>query len=984
MIGMLRGTLAASLLGLLVATGFTAANAAVTEGKSVALGEPPKAPILRIEPGMHTAMINRMAVSGGTLVTASDDKTARLWDLSTGRPLSVLRPPIATDDEGALYAVAAAPSMIAVGGRTGRAWDPDGAFCIYLFAPDGSRMLGRIGNLRAPVISLAFSPDGRYLAVGMQGKGGLRVLDMQAKGVALEQPFNDTVTWIDFDRTGRMAVASAEGVVKTFTAAMQPEGEVRVDQPWGLAFSPDGNRLAVGGNSVTVLDARRLTPLAALAGDGAKKGNLSVVAWSGDGTALLAGGGYTDGRSWYLRRWSGANLAKADDLPVAGRTITSLQSLPDGRLAVATTEPRWSVVDQAGKQAVGRGPLSPEFRQGYQNWLKVSLDGAVVEFPFDVEAKRVMRFDLNKRSLSAASGGADLVKPGIAPAAGNEVSGWQNGTVPTIGGVPVALDANEISRSLAAQGDMVVLGTDFYLRAYRSRKPLWSAVLPAAAWGVSLTPDGRKVVAALADGSIRWFARDTGKEQMALFTHADGKRWVVWTPAGYFDTNPVSEGSGRGDALVGYHVNRERNREGEFVRVEQLYSKFARRDMVMAAFRGTTAAAVEAKALTEAFSAGLPPKVGQVEYCDTAGCKAQATRSVEAVSANQSEVTLKVKVEDRGAGIGKVRVVRNGVVVDSQPTVISQDKAGRVETHRVALEAGENEVLVSAFDAKGVMEAKDEDRSIVRIKYSPPASDGRKRPTLYVFSVGVSQYPSYPGLTSLDNTVNDARAVSTAMLQGKLEDYEKVHSYTLLDKQATKAEIMAQLADLASRAKPEDSFVFFLAGHGFAVDGRYYFVPSDVGQGGKTFNQSIITRDGVSQADLSAALAKVKAARGLLLLDTCFSSSLQIKDDNETTSAQLSEEVRRPILAAAVKEALDGPQEAVKGLAESHGNFTTFLLLGMKGEADLNKNGKIDIMELAYYVMERVPEEAKKQEWVQEPTFTATALRKFDVSAAKK
>jgi len=49
--------------------------------------EPPADPILRIDPGMHTAAIRRIAVDarGRWLVTASEDKTARVWDLKTGK-----------------------------------------------------------------------------------------------------------------------------------------------------------------------------------------------------------------------------------------------------------------------------------------------------------------------------------------------------------------------------------------------------------------------------------------------------------------------------------------------------------------------------------------------------------------------------------------------------------------------------------------------------------------------------------------------------------------------------------------------------------------------------------------------------------------------------------------------------------------------------------------------------------------------------------
>jgi WD40 repeat protein len=45
---------------------------------------------------MHTAMINRIAVdrAGRWAVTASDDKTARIWNLASGQLVRVLRVPL--------------------------------------------------------------------------------------------------------------------------------------------------------------------------------------------------------------------------------------------------------------------------------------------------------------------------------------------------------------------------------------------------------------------------------------------------------------------------------------------------------------------------------------------------------------------------------------------------------------------------------------------------------------------------------------------------------------------------------------------------------------------------------------------------------------------------------------------------------------------------------------------------------------------------
>src|SRR5262245_28643220 len=73
--------------------------------------QPSREPILRIETGMHTARIRGIGVDAADqfLVTSSDDKTIRVWDLATGRLLKTLRIPIGEGNEGKLNALALSP-----------------------------------------------------------------------------------------------------------------------------------------------------------------------------------------------------------------------------------------------------------------------------------------------------------------------------------------------------------------------------------------------------------------------------------------------------------------------------------------------------------------------------------------------------------------------------------------------------------------------------------------------------------------------------------------------------------------------------------------------------------------------------------------------------------------------------------------------------------------------------------------------------------
>jgi len=58
---------------------------------------------------------------------------------------------------------------------------------------------------------------------------------------------------------------------------------------------------------------------------------------------------------------------------------------------------------------------------------------------------------------------------------------------------------------------------------------------------VNISSNGKLAVAAFGDGTIRWYRMSEGKELLALFPHGDRKRWVMWTPSGYYDTSPGGE-----------------------------------------------------------------------------------------------------------------------------------------------------------------------------------------------------------------------------------------------------------------------------------------------------------------------------------------------------------------------------------------------------------------------------------------------------------
>src|SRR5205085_11683433 len=107
------------------------------------------------------------------------------------------------------------------------------------------------------------------------------------------------------------------------------------------------------------------------------------------------------------------------------------------------------------------------------------------------------------------------------------------------------LDTYERSRSLAIDPDKrrFVLGTEWYLRAYDDQgKLLWRREAPSMVWAVNITGDGRMVVAAYGDGTIRWHRMSDGVELLALMPLVNKQDWVAWTPEGIYSATPGAFG----------------------------------------------------------------------------------------------------------------------------------------------------------------------------------------------------------------------------------------------------------------------------------------------------------------------------------------------------------------------------------------------------------------------------------------------------------
>jgi hypothetical protein len=516
---------------------------------STAVAQLYEQPTLVIDPGMHTAPIRSAAVdaAGRLAVMGSYDKTVRVWSLTDGRLMRTIRVPAGPGDIGKVFAVAMSPDgeLIAVGG-----WTRTGAQLMYLFETRTGTSTKQI-PVSGATQSLAFSQNGRYLAAGSGGRNGLRIYDRDRQW---NETFRDTgysalIYGLTFDAEGRLATASFDGKIRlydqTFKLVVPPREVTGGKRPFMIAFSPDGSTLALGYADVPVVelfDGHSLASLPSPTLDGLNNGSLSNVAFSRDGKTLYAGGFYYDGHGAPVLAWANAGRGGRRVLPAGSNTIMSLMALPDGGLLVATQDPLVEVLQPNDKPRwVNPSPIA-DMRNQFDK-LAVSADGTIVDFGFEQGGKSPLRFDLRALKLSRDPPSDHQTIP--AKQAGLAVEGWKSGRSPTLDRKSIKLDQFETSRSLSVHpdGNRFVLGTEWNLRALSANgDALWQVKIPSVAWAVNITSDGRLVVAAYGDGTIRWHRMDDGRELLALFVLKDKQNWVAWTPEGFYAATPGAFG----------------------------------------------------------------------------------------------------------------------------------------------------------------------------------------------------------------------------------------------------------------------------------------------------------------------------------------------------------------------------------------------------------------------------------------------------------
>src|SRR5207244_10613209 len=138
----------------------------------------------------------------------------------------------------------------------------------------------------------------------------------------------------------------------------------------------------------------------------------------------------------------------------------------------------------------------------------------------------------------------------------------------------------------------------------------------------------------------------------------------------------------------------------------------------------------------------------------------------------------------------------------------------------LSLDPGDNRVEIIAYNEKGLISSEP-----ARIEVKWTGEGAKTAPRLYALAVGINDY--WDGRLRLNYAAPDARSIGEALRRAGSGLYERVEVTQILDAEVTGDNLDRVFAELAQKIRPRDVFVFFLAGHGKTVDGRYYFLPQD-------------------------------------------------------------------------------------------------------------------------------------------------------------
>jgi hypothetical protein len=264
---------------------------------------------------------------------------------------------------------------------------------------------------------------------------------------------------------------------------------------------------------------------------------------------------------------------------------------------------------------------------------------------------------------------------------------------------------------------------------------------------------------------------------------------------------------------------------------------------------------------------------------------------------------------------------------------------------RIVLDSGINHIKIRAVDRDG--QSTEKVLTLHRIE---------KRRNVWAVIIGIN---AYPGAPPLKYAVNDARAFYRLLVKDNQVPAENVS--LLLDENATLGRIRSTLGtSLKQKAGKDDMVIIYFAGHGaterdaLSMDGdglEKYILP---------YNARLDDLYGTAlpMREIAHIFNRLRAERLIFIADSCYSGATGGRtvgmgglraNISDAFLDRMAKGRGRVILTASGTNEVSAENDDL-----NHGVFTYYLLEGLKGGADTDRDGLISVDEAYRYVSAKV------------------------------
>ncbi|MEL6667942.1 MAG: caspase family protein, partial [Bacteroidota bacterium] len=788
---------------------------------------------------------------------------------------------------------------------------------------------------------LEFSPDGRTLAACVS-RGGVYFYDASSYTlVSKDEDCDDRSYNLAFSPDGQYSATVAyDGKLRLYNQQFELINTKQLEyaKPYSLAFSEDGQKIAVGYDDhwqIQVFNLRNLSLAYEPDMSGAESTDRSLCIVAFLAGRLIGGGSISrlvDGKyRRIVRIWSQNGLGDYRDISIAENTIHDLKILNNKNILFSSGRPDWGVVNLNNSDIeyvkdAGNLKLSATDR----SHLRINNDGMEIGFKPIYESAYSF-------SLETGLTRRNSIYPSCSDRAlGIEISNWEYNYDPKLNGEELSLlEENERSTSVDFSGDInsFVLGADFNLYSANTQgERIWSTPTQSTVWACNISGNDKVVVTACNDGTLRWYRMLDGELLLTLFVHNDMQRWVCWTPSGYYLASPG------GEDLFGWHINQGSDKEALFYSADRFKDTYYRPDVVrliletydedealrIANERSNRSASNSSRSVVSS----APPIVTIVS-------------PVSGSEVDQTEIELAYRIQTPNDEAVTELVVQ----IDGRPTGQGRGLTPNAERVWVTIPRRDCRVSLIAKNRFGSSEA-----ASIGIKWvgRPEPFNGQIRPDLYILAIGVADYEDAD--FRLEYADDDARDFSALMETQEGQLYDDVVVRRLIDADATRDNILDGLDWLEQQSTEQDVAMIFFAGHG-VTDNRNRFFLLPVGAELDRLRSTCISQNDI--IDIASNLP----SKVVVFLDACHSGRAMSAPGRRgnTDITSIINELIAAENGAVVFSSSMGSQFSLEDAAWQNGAFTEALLEGLSGAARwADQPDKISCVSLQNYITQRV------------------------------